>query len=1690
MADPQKDDDADLPQNTAAEITDVSVSNDLIKRIAEAVMVLMDKKMNTSKPFDTKNIENRGETRPYRSTLKFSNITQNSILNDNTDYILWKEKLFTEFRSRGCLHFVDEKAAKPTGVKQDEIAADRAAVECAIRERLDDKHLRIIKGKTIPVEMIKALDDYRDPVGPLAAIKLWDRFHKLRYEVGKETAREFACRFDEVVDQLSRKAETPDEMTVKRQWLLATAQVCPNLMTREQAMIQMNDGKGMTAAQYKTAFLEVEATNVALQQNIEPEKAFKGEIRKPRNDKLHWHKEAAQSYKNYAIKCTNCGIFGHFKSECKSGNRRLCYSCNKLSTHIQSDCPLKKMKNMSEKKQFKSEGENGLKRKAKENATASSAPKKSKKRVLVSFKHAKKSQKNYAHFATEITEVDGEHYFVLDEDIQSDDEGLSVRFADARDRNDEAGTSYRVNCEYDFDSKNNQVDFVADSGATEHLVNQDEHFIKTKDLTRPKRIICANKDSDADILIRKMGMIPILTDNDELGRLENVLFSKHVSENLLSLRKLVARGLEIYLSNKGIIIFDKNGRIVKTGDFDGKLWRVIFEVPNISSKEFEQAFEHAFCALPLLDSKDGGSSGQGESETRESTIEGENIENKIKRVKSILGEHGYSKPSLKVPAENTSNVTAKTSMNDHVYAKPAYKNTKMSNDNRIKENSPPIPLQNDDSNEGIVAQEEVSSEQLSYKDISNVNSLQKYLEIDCDMNLKDLKDLDEKQVLNLRNRIGLLWHYRLNHNSKTYLDIASKVIPNLKGVKFDSDIIDCEACRVAKIKRNPSIQQRFRATKPLQIIHSDLMTISPKSFKDCHRYIVTFTDDFSRFSIAYTLIDKTTVHFALQDFLRESRVILGQEVKIGRLRTDGGTEYETSSMKRVMAEEKITFQKSEPHTPEHNATAERLNREIQEKVRALLYSAKMPVHFWPFALHFMIHVHNRTPKASINFRTPYELFYGRKPNLKYIRRFGCLAFELDLKNNSKSKFAPQANRGFLVQCNETGYTILDPTSGKTFSSKHVQFVESKVYGDFFDPQTPMTTDPPSTSTPVELTFGDVQREGGRIVNISTPNLNLTQSQNVRKDYIKVPAEPTKSETKELLSEAIAETLNTENEFSLFTNVSNEYDDENCNNEYNFDEMTYSFLTSEDLGPDPPTYLDAMNSPDKDKWMDAIKSELDSLKRNKTWILVDRLDVPKGVPIIKSRWVNKRKIEPNNKIRYKSRLVVKGFADKNKYDTTETYAPVARISDVRLMLAVANKYDLDIRQMDVKTAFLNGELEKEVYMELPEGYECNENVKRKKVCKLKRALYGLKVSPKRWYEKFKSSMLRMNFKIYPFQSCLFSWRKGERFVFVLLYVDDILIIGNCENKIMETMKKLKGEYEMTDLGSPKKFLGIEIIRDRKNQRLFLSQRNFIENILKRFDMTQSVTVNTPMRTNEAEKKTNVKVNENNFKLESIPFRQAVGSLLYLANATRPDIAFAVNALSRKQSNYDENDWNKVKRVIKYLKGTISLGLLYEGKEDNVICYADASLGTNDEEGKSTSGYVIKIFGDLINWRTKKQSHVALSSAEAEFIAMSFACKDLVNLNEICKRLLHLNMIPILYEDNQAAIKLAKNEDSQSLKHIVKLCYHYIRLEIKNRNLILKWVSTKDQLADFFTKALPEPKFRFFREQLLQDLEMTE
>ena len=297
-----------------------------------------------------------------------------------------------------------------------------------------------------------------------------------------------------------------------------------------------------------------------------------------------------------------------------------------------------------------------------------------------------------------------------------------------------------------------------------------------------------------------------------------------------------------------------------------------------------------------------------------------------------------------------------------------------------------------------------------------------------------------------------------------------------------------------------------------------------------------------------------------------------------------------------------------------------------------------------------------------------------------------------------------------------------------------------------------------------------------------------------------------------------------------------------------------------------------------------------------------------------------KTEPDETSRFRARLVCRGFKDNNAYDVSEIYAPVCEVSDVRVILSSANKFDYEIRHLDITTAFLNGILEHDVYMKFPDGHPRKDELQNSHVLKLKRSLYGLRVAPKRWFERFRTALAKLEFKPFWLKPCIFVWRKNQQVVIIALYVDDILLVSNCPPKINDVIALLRREFKVKDLGVPQVLLGIEVDRTRSKKTIFLHQSKYILSMLSRFTSWDLPETSTPMLSSDALRKL-VHQPATEPSPDQTLFREAVGSLIYLANGTRPDISFAVNVVSRAQSSPTFTDWKAVLRIFSYLRKNV-------------------------------------------------------------------------------------------------------------------------------------------------------------------------
>ena len=477
----------------------------------------------------------------------------------------------------------------------------------------------------------------------------------------------------------------------------------------------------------------------------------------------------------------------------------------------------------------------------------------------------------------------------------------------------------------------------------------------------------------------------------------------------------------------------------------------------------------------------------------------------------------------------------------------------------------------------------------------------------------------------------------------------------------------------------------------------------------------------------------------------------------------------------------------------------------------------------------------------------------------------------------------------------------------------------------------------------------------------------------------------------------------------------------------------------------------------------MHSEMDSIMANGTWEITDR---PYGCKPVGCKWVFKKKLRPDGTIeKYKARLVVKGYTQKEGEDFFDTYAPVARLTTIRVLLSLAASHNLLVHQMDVKTAFLNGELEEEIYMEQPDGFVVDGQ--EGKVCKLLKSLYGLRQAPKQWHEKFERTLTSTGFVANEADKCVYYRHGGGEGVILCLYVDDILIFGTNLKVIEEVKDFLNQNFEMKDLGVADVILNIKLLRGGDGG-ITLLQSHYVEKILDRFGYSDCKPSPTPydpsvlIRKNKGETK------------DQLRYSQIIGSLMYLASATRPDISFSVSKLSRFVSNPGDVHWHALERIMRYLKGTASYGLHYTGYPRVLEGYSDANWISDADELKATSGYVFTLGGGAVSWKSYKQTILTRSTMEAELTAIDTATVEAEWLRDLLMDLPVVEKpIPAILMncDNQTVIVMVNSsKDNKKSSRHVRRRLKSVRFMRNSGVIALDYINTSKNLADPFTKGL--------------------
>ena len=744
-----------------------------------------------------------------------------------------------------------------------------------------------------------------------------------------------------------------------------------------------------------------------------------------------------------------------------------------------------------------------------------------------------------------------------------------------------------------------------------------------------------------------------------------------------------------------------------------------------------------------------------------------------------------------------------------------------------------------------------------------------------------------------------------------------------------------------------------------------------------------------------------------------------------------------------------------PYSSQQNGVAERMNRTLMDKVRSMLYHSNLPQRFWGEALSTAVYVANRSPTSAIT-ETPYERWNeGLKPDVSNLRVFGCDAY-MHVPDEKRKKLDRKSLKCVFVgyPVGKKGYKLFHPGSGKWYDSRDVMFFEN-VFKHNVE-----KCDEPEELLPA-MFFQDDDHIDENDADDDGDNHDGSDEDDGDRDDDDEDDEDNAD---------INENVENDEVYSRPRRGNNAPDFYGKVVSHRFGKWEEANIAVTD---DPKSFRDAMKGSNSQKWKPAIEAEMNSLRKNNTWELVD---LPHGKSAIGSKWVFKTKLNADGTInKHKARLVAQGFKQKQGIDYDEVFAPVVKYTSIRTLLSIANDFDMEVHQMDVNSAYLNGDIDADIYMVQPEGYVDPNHPN--KVCKLLKSLYGLKQSARCWNKKIDNYLKSEGYTPSSADPCIYVRSKEGKIVILALYVDDNVIMSNSKKLLEAEKTKLSQRFDMEDRGEINYLLGMSVKRDRQKQTLKIDQKLYIQQVLERFGMQDCKPVSTPIESGRKFQKTQ----EDETAVDTKRYQELIGSLVYASVSTRPDISEAVGKLSQHMSRPNNEHWVGAKRVLRYLKGTAGFGLVYTKSDHSQLRgYSDSDWAGCTDTRRSTSGYLFMIGNNVISWASKKQPVVALSTTEAEYIALCSATQEAVWLRRLLESIQHVQNGPTtIVEDNQGTISMAKNlRDSSRTKHI-DIRYHFNREAVEKNITKIEYCETGDMVADTFTKPLPKPAFEKHR-----------
>jgi transposase InsO family protein len=925
------------------------------------------------------------------------------------------------------------------------------------------------------------------------------------------------------------------------------------------------------------------------------------------------------------------------------------------------------------------------------------------------------------------------------------------------------------------------------------------------------------------------------------------------------------------------------------------------------------------------------------------------------------------------------------------------------------------------------------------------------------------------------------WHERLAHTAGASV---SKLAAMSKINKINLSKL-CDSCSLAKSTRKSFTTRRTtRATVRGHRMFLDVGgPIEPRGL-DGWRFTCILVDDKTSKKWVVHMKTKSATVDALRWFW--TTICRPEHVVIRIVRTDRGGEFTGARFTQLCTELGITQEFTSPDSPEQNAPAERPWRTIGDQAQAMMLRAGLtgPEYrtLWPYAMTTAAYVGNLIPSNSIDGAIPEEAWSGEPAEYDHLRVFGCAAY-VHIPKSRRRKFNPKARTcifvGYCQDSSRRTYKFYDPETKSIIRSLHATFDETKF---------PALEDATRTYAPADSVsppfFITVPAAGTPQPPDAVPEIDSVLPSPVPSHHSPDDSAKTESDEEQHSQWIPGEEWAHDN--SELECISNSSVDTPPISSMDALIMDHILLSAKLADADTPqSYHEAIMGPEAEEWQRAINEELWSHGLNNTWS--DECTIPKGRKVIRTKWLFKKKRENGVVVRYKARLVAQGFRQQHGVDFGETFAPVARFTTYRTVLALAAAHRWSLHQMDVDTAFLNAPMEEELYIQTPQGAD-GTGPRR-----LLKSLYGTKQAQRNWNSTMHKFMVQEGFQSSIVEPCLYTRRgEGGKLAVVVIYVDDILITGDDNPAIQKFREQISQRFKMKDLGELNWILGMAITRDKDTGDVIMSQKAYTEDILKRFKMDQCKPTTSPASSDNRRlsKSDSPTTDAERAAMRSVPYKSAVGSLMYLTVGTRPDIAAAVSEAARFMANPGRKHWEAVKQIFRYLRGTSSAVLRFRGGHDTVelVGYADADWGMCLDTRRSRTGHVFKLdkHSGAISWKSKLQPTVALSSTEAEYMAVCAATQEAVHLRRLLNDLGH--HVPdgtptMILEDNQGCIAMAKNPILHDRTKHIDIKFHFIRDKVRDNTIKLSYVQSKDQVADALTKVLKAPALARHRQSLL-------